>query len=869
MNKRGVLFFILIVFSLSQVMPIMPVFAQSPVGGIPRQAGECGPPNYSCGDNQSCSLEGYCIPTPVGGGTAGDSCIDNQDCDKNFVCFKNTCVKTRAIGETLRTEYSEAFKVSETGIEPGTENDLKVGITNFAYLILKLLAVKVVTYTFANLVEAVKDWAPLGIPVGAGISIAFGGLDNLIDSLLVLWLNVLIIGIAVSLILWLGCVLLGWLFTLNCGIVASSVVNTGFGIILGLTNVGFVLALVVIAFATILRLKGYAMKNTLAKLLMAVLLINFSLFFIGLFLNVSNSITSAFLGREVCSVSADLPTQNTGTPAGTATEGPTEKKVGEFTLSYWKRFNLFSVFGAVEKSINQGKENFVIREFLLPIPNLFFATIISLIAAVNIIFLLWALIVRYVTLSILIIFSPLVWLSFIFPKLGGDLGNLWKEWWSTFIKWIIFLPIFSFFLYLVKLLLDNPGQLYNQGFLAYVGQLIVIIALLFGGLAVAKKMGIAGADKALAVAGAIGPALVGGAAGMAWRRISAGASARWARRPARRPAGPGGGRGGGAPPWWPRPWTGTGGTGGTSGGGGGRGGTPPPGGGPGPGGGGGTPGPGGTPGGRPRPGGGSPRPGGTPSGRPGGGPPGPGGGTHGGGGGRGGPPPGGGAPTKGTPPIPSSGPSPETFASPSYGEAEAADYFETMGEPSSIPPKKPTLETFTSPEYGAAEAADYFETMNGGESPSPAGSEERSSPVPGEGTPGGAPGGNDKDWEESFATWWDNESPSPAGSEEEGGPPPGDGGGAWWDNKLFRNVWRGVSTVTTPATSEAPEKRTFDTSIIKAVISAVKAELGTKHRAGAGEKEKEIKRLRAEKEAQKEEIERLESEERNRANGAS
>jgi hypothetical protein len=528
MNKRGVLFFILIVFSLSQVMPIMPVFAQ-PL----RQAGECGPPDYSCDGGKECAvLNGECIIRPAPGtGAPGAACIDTTDCDGadgDVICLNNKCQVTKKIRASDIGEVFGNYKDIGGGDLP-PETNLASGLNHFLGSFAKFLAAKLIAFTISRLVESIEDWAPLGIPIGVGISIAFGGLDHLIDSILALWFNMLVIGILITLILWLGCVLLGWLLALNCGILASSIVHTGFGIILGITNVGFVLSLVVIAFATILRLKGYAMKDALAKLVIAVLLINFSLFFIGLFLNISNSVTSAFLGGDACSVTAAPPTQNTGNPTE---EGPTEKEVEKFTFSYWKRFNLFSVFDAVEEVVaRESGTNFFVKEMILPIPNLLFAAIISLIAAVNIIFLIWALIVRYVTLSILIIFSPLVWLSFIFPKLGGNLGNLWKEWWSTFIKWVIFLPVFSFFLYLVKLLLNNPGQLYNQGFLSYIGQLIVIIALLFGGLFAAKKLGIAGADKAFAIAGAMTPAVLGGAARMTASKITAGASARWARRP--------------------------------------------------------------------------------------------------------------------------------------------------------------------------------------------------------------------------------------------------------------------------------------------------------------------------------------------------
>ena len=854
MNKRGVLFFILIVFSLSQVMPIMPVFA-----ALNAETG------FECTNDNDCIIAGdrcsfstrQCIhPVDKGTGKPGDPCIDAKDCTEKLVCLEDKCTEAKDVGGAL-TEY-----LTDLGEPaPVEEYNLTSALAKFGVLLVWALGAKLITYTLANLVEAIEGFTLLTvIPVGSIVSIAVGGVDNLMDSLLAVWFNMLLIGVAVSLILWFGLVLVGGLFALNCGVLASGVVGTGFRIILGLTNVGFVLVLVIIGFATILRLKGYAMKDALAKLIIAVLLINFSLFFIGLFLNVSNSITSAFLGREVCSINADLPAQNTGTSAGVAMDGPVE----EFTLSYWKRFNLFSMRDTLGKITKENDPNVFIRVFVAPIFNLFFAAIISLIAAINIIFLIWALAVRYVTLSILIIFSPLVWLSFIFPKLGGDLGNLWKEWWSTFIKWIIFLPVFSFFLYLVKILLessfDNPTELYSQGFLAFMGKLIVILVLLFGGLFAAKKMGIAGADKAFAIAGAMTPAVLGSAARMTARKIAAGASARWARRPTRPTSTPsggttpppptpsGGGRGGRRGGWSRTYW---------------RHGPPPP-----------------T---------GSTIPPGTPdsgewsrtSWQEG--------------------PPSGSTPSE---------PNPETFTSSRYGDTELGfPYFEPedYGEPSSSAnPKEeggPVPETFANSRYREAELGfPYFEPEeDSNESPSPAGSEGEGGPGPDQGTPSGGspvPSPSKEEGEWSQASWQDT-SPTPSGGRDtpptpsDVTPPPpapsgsGSGSGEGWSEAHWWESTPGGATppasggVPVPAPSKSRWEKVkkfyqaypqsvrsgmFDASIFKAVLSAAGAK--PKEDTG-GKEEKEIKRLKDLEKNQKEKIERLEAEERNRANGAS
>jgi hypothetical protein len=151
--------------------------------------------------------------------------------------------------------------------------------------------------------------------------------------------------------------------------------------------------------------------------------------------------------------------------------------------------------------------------------------------------------------------------------------------------------------------------------------------------------------------------------------------------------------------------------------------------------------------------------------------------------------------------------------------------------------------------------------MNGGESPSPAGSEGEGGPDSSEGTPGGAPGGNGEDWEESFATWWDNESPSSASPIPE----------ISKRERVFQK-WR-------KSFGENPRERRnkfkddvgagmFDASIFKAVLSAA----GAKPKSDTGgkeKKEKEIRRLKDLEKTQKEEIERLEAERTNRENEAS
>ena len=81
----------------------------------------------------------------------------------------------------------------------------------------------------------------------------------------------------------------------GAAIVNSLMVKAGFSIVLSVANLGFVAAIIFIAVATILRLQTYNVKKTLWKLIIAALLVNFSLVFAGAIINMSDQLSGFFL----------------------------------------------------------------------------------------------------------------------------------------------------------------------------------------------------------------------------------------------------------------------------------------------------------------------------------------------------------------------------------------------------------------------------------------------------------------------------------------------------------------------------------------------------------------------------------------------
>ena len=259
------------------------------------------------------------------------------------------------------------------------------------------------------------------------------------------WLISTIAAIGIAIQTWIIEVILN----LNTQIVNSPAVKFGFPVSLSIANLGFTAAIIVIAIATILRISGYGIKEILWKLIVAALLVNFSLVFAGAILNFADQLTIYFLEQV--------------NPAG---EG---NYFNNFATALSGAFNpqkgvLFEA-GANELTTedvdqNSGTNSIIgqsMGKLLLPIASLF-VTILTL-AAINITLgiLVVMLLYRYVSIGILLILMPFAWLMWIFPGLKSN----WDKWWHTFLKQVFFAPIVVFFLYLVVLV--NSAMSEGQG----------------------------------------------------------------------------------------------------------------------------------------------------------------------------------------------------------------------------------------------------------------------------------------------------------------------------------------------------------------------------------------------------------------------
>ena len=286
---------------------------------------------------------------------------------------------------------------------------------------------------------------------------------------------------------------------LNRDILQSEFVTKGFGISLSLANLGFVLAIILIAFTTILRLEEYETKKLLRNLVIAAVLVNFSFLITGFFLDIAGVLSDFFIkGSVVNSV-------------GGATQ---------YSAALANALSLSSLQKPVDPAVSAGLLSAgvgLLGNFFNLVAGLFFNVLFNVLLLVAIAGISIMMFIRYIIVSFLLIVMPLAWLFWVIPSLQ----NQWKEWWHMFIKWTLFMPAMLFFLYLTintiksispgipkspdaiaNALVGNTSFIGNimgaiTGSISTFAQMFLAVGMILGGLIMANKIGIMGSETAM------------------------------------------------------------------------------------------------------------------------------------------------------------------------------------------------------------------------------------------------------------------------------------------------------------------------------------------------------------------------------------
>ncbi|MEX1014471.1 MAG: hypothetical protein WDZ80_04905 [Candidatus Paceibacterota bacterium] len=277
--------------------------------------------------------------------------------------------------------------------------------------------------------------------------------------------------------LWVAGALVDFTLTLNINrLTNNELVTVGWEISRDVANLGFVLVIIVIAFATIFRFKDYQAKTALKNLIIAAILVNFSLAIAGAVIDFSHVITNFFL----------------------------QNRLG-FTNSYELSGTMATAFGPQRLLLDGGEAinpntdaggalSGASTAAVLSITGMIFSVVFTSLTALGFLALAILLLIRFVFISFLLIIAPISWLLFAVPQWKG----LFQKWWDNFIKWCFFAPIMMFFIYLIVLsaeeLSNFPIDL-GSGFggaletiVSQGAQMVVMLGLLIGGMMASLSM---------------------------------------------------------------------------------------------------------------------------------------------------------------------------------------------------------------------------------------------------------------------------------------------------------------------------------------------------------------------------------------------
>ncbi len=270
---------------------------------------------------------------------------------------------------------------------------------------------------------------------------------------------------------------------------SHSFVYVGWTTFRDLANLGFVLGIIVIAIATILRIKSYQAQSILWKLVVAALIVNFSLMIGGAIIKVSDVFSNSFLQDITLKQNIDHndPVQVSDKTSMMIVQN---SEIGTILTT------TSTVMDVSSKSTQGDIQNIgdIINIFIQVLAAVFVSFVLLVLALM---FLL-----RYFYISFLLILSPGAWLLWIFPSAY----RFWRDWWTHFLKWVFFAPLMLLFVKLSMIMMSQSSNLGFSGLTNSASQsggvhgfdaiMLTLMsgAILIGGLKISQSLGMAGSS---------------------------------------------------------------------------------------------------------------------------------------------------------------------------------------------------------------------------------------------------------------------------------------------------------------------------------------------------------------------------------------
>ncbi len=366
-----------------------------------------------------------------------------------------------------------------------------------------------------------------------------------------LYLTLYAINSAGQLVISMGTTLVRMGIDLGSIVFSSPFVQMGFSVTLALANLAFVLAIIIIALATIIRNDTFGLKQTLWKVIVMAILVNFGLVITGPIVSLSNDAASYFMTALVGNKLPANKSQSEGVveqlssmfqyqaflqPTASSTHEECMKQFHWHTVlstyaqtggnSAMGEIPTYGAFGGqdIQQKINQEESDcekipqttFSVDVFWQNILNIIFSIVMVWISAWVFVLMGVLLMIRFAVLEVLLILLPFAWLAWVFPGFSSN----FSKWWNEFIKWSFFPVITFFFLYLAFIVYSQhvsqlliPGDAFSgsEGALAtQLGTTGVGVVITFLNMVMMTMLVVAGVFAAMSLSGKAGDTAING-----------------------------------------------------------------------------------------------------------------------------------------------------------------------------------------------------------------------------------------------------------------------------------------------------------------------------------------------------------------------
>lgn len=271
----------------------------------------------------------------------------------------------------------------------------------------------------------------------------------------------------------------------------NTAIESMWAIIRDLFNILFIFGLIFAGFKIILDANDSGSKKTIGSIVVAALLINFSLYVTQVIVDFSN--VAAHQINQL------ITTEETTNVLGF--------EIGSLSNSFTRIASMDTLGdNADEVAENSGmkgdEKDTMGKAVLLGFMFLIFYTILGFVLGAGAVILF----TRFFALIFIMIFSPIMFIGFIFPKLQ----KYSSQWWGYFFNQALIGPAFIFMLYLTLSALQGINTLKEPTLISYLLYLLIVTAFLWASLLVAKSLGAYGGAQAVSLGQNWGRSIRGG-----------------------------------------------------------------------------------------------------------------------------------------------------------------------------------------------------------------------------------------------------------------------------------------------------------------------------------------------------------------------